>query len=93
LANPGDYFGNSTTTLSSDLIYSGYNDNNCYVNSTSSSLTLYFKRLLDTTDDFDAEIGLGTSFCFLVGSTEDCFNLIPQATFIQMSVQSSIQIF
>lgn len=35
LTNKGDYFGNSTDLLKSDLIYSGYNDSKCSLTNTS----------------------------------------------------------
>ncbi len=58
--NKGDYFGHTTADLNEDLIYSGYNDNECQIVTTTSSLLLYFGRYLNTYDDFDNKIGQNT---------------------------------
>lgn len=82
----GDYFGNSTDQMSSDLLYSGYNDTKCSITSTSSYVLLYFSRLLNTFDEFDNVITRNTNFCFIVGSNENCYSINGQALFPQMSV-------
>lgn len=86
LAHKGDYFGNSTADMNNDLVYSGYDDNDCYVNVTPNSITLYFSRYLNTHDDFDNVIGKTTNFCFIVGPSWDCHQISPKITFPQMSV-------
>ena len=53
LTSKGDYFGNSTADLYRDLLYSGYDDNECSITNTDKSLTLHFSRSLKTYDDFD----------------------------------------
>ena len=67
LLKKGDYFGNSTTSMTSDLPYSGYNDSRCSVTNTSSYVLVYFSRLLNTFDEFDNTITQDTNFCFTVG--------------------------
>lgn len=86
LTNKGDYFGNSTDSLKSDLIYSGFNDAKCSVTKTSSYTLLYFSRLANTFDEFDNVIGRKTNFCFIVGSNENCYDIEGQLLFPQMNI-------
>lgn len=82
----GDYFGNSTTSMSNDLVYSGYNDTTCSVTVTSSYILLYFSRLMDTFDEFDYVITQDTMFCFTVGNNENCHVINGQVLFPQMTI-------
>lgn len=92
LTNKGDYYGNSSTSLNSDLIYSGYNDTKCSVSQTSNSTLLYFSRRANTFDDFDNVIGSKTNFCFIVGSNENCYDIEGQLLFPKMNIESSIKL-
>lgn len=50
ILNPGDYYGNSSSSLKKDLLFSGYDDTSCTVTKSSSYLLVHFSRFVNTYD-------------------------------------------
>ena len=88
----GDYYGHSTSAMSQDLIYSGYNDGSCSFSSTNSSVFMSYSRDVLTFDGFDAPISQVINIC-LIGAQVGCAELTLPLNYPMMTVQSALTIW
>lgn len=84
-----DYFGNSLSSLLSDLDYSGFNNGICSYQAKASSIQLSYSRDVLTYDSFDFQIPQTFSIC-LMGAQTGCATLSPPFLIPTMTVQSAL---
>ena len=92
ICGDGDYYGKSISTLSKDLIYSGYDNGACTFTINSNSVTMSYTRDIFTFDSFDASLSQSLHIC-LYGSLESCGDLNLPLNIPSMTVSSALTIW
>jgi hypothetical protein len=88
----GDYYGASSSSISKDLVYSGYENGDCTFKKNVKSTMMGYSRDIYTFDDFDVNITKILSIC-LIGSSSSCAKMELPLNVPAMSVSSALTIF
>ena len=88
----GDYYGKSSSALSRDVIFSGYDNGACTFTTATSSIFLTYSRDILTFDTFDAFLSQVVNVC-LIGAQEHCAELTLPLNFPVMTVNSALTIW
>lgn len=92
ICGDGDYYGQSSASLSKDLTYSGYDNGACTFVTTAQSVTMSYSRDVFTYDTFDAGITQSINVC-LIGSEHHCSQFSLPLNYPIMTVESALSIW